>query len=118
MDVVVRLLACGSDLHVRNGKGWCAVHSAASNGYFEVVLRLVQVGAGGAGGPMCAHVCLLGEWVYAYRELPWAACTELRLCPRAQRTGAQLAMLVAWPHPGLALGFPARSAIKSRRTSI
>ena len=48
MDVVGRLLACGSDLHVRNSKGWCAVHSAASNGYFEVVLRLVQVG--GVGG--------------------------------------------------------------------
>jgi hypothetical protein len=47
MDVVGRLLACGCDLHLRNSKGWCAVHSAASNGYFEVVLRLVQVGGEG-----------------------------------------------------------------------
>ena len=39
------LVAAGADAHIRNGKGWAAVHSAAAAGQLEVVLRLVAAGA-------------------------------------------------------------------------
>lgn len=43
--IIDKLLAAGCDLHIKNSKSWMALHSAASNGHFEAVLRLVQHGA-------------------------------------------------------------------------
>ena len=48
-EVAEGLLAAGADVHIRNCKGWTAAQSAANSGYFDVVLRLVQVGGWGAG---------------------------------------------------------------------
>ena len=45
VEVLEHLVAAGADLAIRNGKAWTAVHSAASAGHFEAVLRLVQGGA-------------------------------------------------------------------------
>lgn len=45
MDIASKLLAAGADLHIKNSKAWQAVQSAASAGYFDLVLRLVQAGA-------------------------------------------------------------------------
>ena len=39
------LLSAGASAHIRNAKGWAAVHSAAAAGQLEVVLRLVAAGA-------------------------------------------------------------------------
>lgn len=43
--MVETLLASGASAHIRNAKGWAAVHSAAAAGQLEVVLRLVAAGA-------------------------------------------------------------------------
>ena len=45
VEVVEQLIAAGADSAIHNGKNWTAVHSAASGGHFEAVLRLVQSGA-------------------------------------------------------------------------
>ena len=45
VEVLELLVGAGADLGIRNGKAWTAVHSAASAGHFEAVLRLVQGGA-------------------------------------------------------------------------
>lgn len=42
-DVADALLGAGADVHIRNSKGWAAVQSAAHSGFFDIVLRLVQV---------------------------------------------------------------------------
>lgn len=58
-DLVDRLLSAGADVHIRNAKGWSAIQSAANSGWFEIVLRMVQVrwgwGAGELAGRMCAR---------------------------------------------------------------
>ena len=43
--VVELLLAADANPHIKNSKAWTAVHSGASGGHFEAVLRLVQNGA-------------------------------------------------------------------------
>ena len=44
-DLARLLLNANCDIHIKNAKGHQAIHSAASNGFFEVVLLLVQHGA-------------------------------------------------------------------------
>lgn len=44
LDVVECLLEHHADVHIKNSKGWTALHSAAAGGYFEVVLELVRHG--------------------------------------------------------------------------
>lgn len=44
-DLTKLLLNSDCDVHIKNAKGWQAVHSAASNGFFDVVLILVQHGS-------------------------------------------------------------------------
>lgn len=45
MEIARVLLDANCDIHIKNSKGYQAIHSAASNGYFDVVLLLVQRGA-------------------------------------------------------------------------
>jgi hypothetical protein len=49
------LLAAGADPSLRNGKGWGPQHSAANAGFFDCVLRLVQVGWGRGAGDSSEH---------------------------------------------------------------
>ena len=44
-EAVEALLVASADPNIRNSKSWSAVQSAAANGHFEAVLRLVQHGA-------------------------------------------------------------------------
>ena len=45
VDLARVLLNANCDIHIKNAKGHQAIHSAASNGFFDVVLLLVQHGA-------------------------------------------------------------------------
>lgn len=44
-EAVEALLVASADPNIHNSKSWSAVQSAAANGHFEAVLRLVQHGA-------------------------------------------------------------------------
>jgi ankyrin repeat protein len=45
LEIVEALLDAGADAHIKNSKGYTAVHSGAIGGFFDVVLRLVRQGA-------------------------------------------------------------------------
>lgn len=66
-------------MHIKNSKGWAAVQSAANAGFFDIVLRLVQVGLAVCG------------WARLGASAPgariWGLCT-LGLGSRALACGA------------------------------
>ena len=77
-------MAAGADAHIRNGKGWAAVHSAAAAGQLEVVLRLVAAGAAPRARPELDVLRLLTRKT-SYKWDPDSALSQ-RHCPSCINT--------------------------------